>query len=163
MESSVNRLLVAMTLVFSTCSAGAAISCRLVSFPGIAFGGYDTLSQVPIDTLTNIRVTCERNGGPPNVTLTMTIGPGSNGTSVTGRRMRQLGGSGEYLEYGLYREVTRSSIWGMTAGVDAVTQTLSVPNKGTQSTTFIVYGRIRPLQDLQAGSYGDTVEITLTP
>jgi spore coat protein U-like protein len=146
-------------------AAQADTSCRLVSTPGIAFGVYDVLSPAPNDTLTNVLVSCERNGGPQVVTVTLRVGPGNNSNSVVARRMRQLSGGNDYLEYGLYRDVSRTSVWGVSDGVDTVSQTISiaVPNKGIQSGTFTVYGRIPALQDVSAGSYSDRVDLTLTP
>ena len=157
-----SRCSVALALLLGPCCVHAAITCRLVSTPGLAFGPYDSLSRVPTDTLTNIRVTCERNGGPQNITLTMRLG-GGNSASVHARRLRQVGGAGDVLGYGLYRDVTRSTVWGETDSVDTVSQTLSIPNKATQSVTFTVYGRIPALQDGSAGTYADSVEITLLP
>jgi spore coat protein U-like protein len=159
----VNKVLLALAMATAACTAGAQTTCRMISTPGIDFGSYDTLSPVPTDSLTTIRVSCEGDGGPQNVALTMALGPGVNGTSVHGRRMRQLGGRLDFLDYGLYREVTRSSAWGQTNSVDTVTQTVSIPNRASQSTLFTIYGRIRPLQDVSAGTYGDSVSITLTP
>jgi spore coat protein U-like protein len=40
---------------------------------------------------------------------------------------------------------------------------LNVPNKGTASATFTIYGRIPVGQDAMAGSYSDGVQITVTP
>jgi spore coat protein U-like protein len=164
-ESSVNRALAAAIALLCACTARADITCQIVSSSGIAFGVYDTLSAVPTDTLTNIRVFCERNGGPQIVVMTMRLGPGANGTSASDRRMRQLGGGTDYLAYGLYRDVSRSAVWGSNESVDTVSQTvtIAVPNKGTQTATFTIYGRIPALQDVSAGSYADSVQITLTP
>lgn len=159
-----NRWLVCVALLLGACSARAETICRFVSAPGLAFGVYDATSSVPTDSLTNVRVTCERNGGPQLVTLTMRLGPGSNSSSVQTRRMNQLGGS-DYLNYGLYSDVSRSVVWGMSDNVNTVSQTISiaVPNKGSESATFTIYGRIPALQDVRVGTYADSVGITLTP
>jgi spore coat protein U-like protein len=158
----VSRWIVATVLGWAACHAHSQTLCRFDSAAGLVFGGYESLSATPLDTLTNVRVTCERNGGPQNVTLTMGVGPGSNASSVNARRMRQLGGT-DFLSYGLYRDVSRSSAWGNSEGINTVAQTISLPNKGTQSAIFVIYGRIPALQDVSAGVYSDNVEITLTP
>ena len=164
-ESSVNRALAVAIALLGACSARADITCHIVSTSGIAFGVYDSLSATPTDTLTNIRVSCERNGGPQIVIMTMRLGPGSHGATASDRRMRQVSGGNDYLAYGLYRDVSRSAVWGSNENVDTVSQTVSiaVPNKGTQSGTFTIYGRIPALQDVSAGTYSDRVDITLTP
>jgi spore coat protein U-like protein len=163
--SSVNKRVLPLLLLLGACAVQADTVCRIVASPELAFGQYDTLSNAPMDTLTNIRVSCERNGGPQTVTLIMRLGAGANGSSVYDRRMRQLGGGTDHLSYGLYRDVGRSAVWGTNDNVDSVSQTISiaVPNKGIQSATFTIYGRIPALQDVSAGTYGDSVDITLTP
>jgi spore coat protein U-like protein len=161
----VSRWLALLGLSLAAAAAQADTICRLIAVPGIAFGTYDPLSTAPTDTLTNVRVTCERNGGPQIVTLTMRIGPGTNSSSAQTRRMRLVGAGTDYLSYGLYRDVSRSSVWGSSETVDTVSQTLSipVPNKGTASTDFTIYGRIPASQDVSVGTYADTVAVTLTP
>jgi spore coat protein U-like protein len=114
-----------------------------------------------VDTTLDVTITCSRDGGPQNTNLTVSLGLGSNGTSVTSRRM--VGPGGDLLTYGLFRDVSRSSPWGFTPAMDTVSQTIAVPNKGSASATFSVFGRIPALQDVSAGSYTDRVQVTLTP
>ena len=159
--SFVNRALGFLCLLLGTHACLAATTCRFVTGGGVAFGPYDTLSASPVDTTLDLSVSCTRNGGPQRVSVMVSLGLGSNSTSINARRM--LGASGDYLAYGLFRDVSRSSTWGFTPGVDTVSQTLSVPNKGAASVTFNVFGRIPALQDVSAGSYSDQVQVTLTP
>jgi spore coat protein U-like protein len=159
----VNRPLIFAFLLLGAQVCTAATTCRFVSGGGVAFGPYDTLSSASVDSSLNLLVSCNRNGGSPNVTLTVSLGTGINGTSVNNRQMAHSGGSGDLLSYGLFRDVSRSSVWGFSPGIDTVNQTLSVPNKGSASTTFTVYGRLPAQQNVSAGSYGDTVQLTLSP
>ena len=140
----------------------AATVCRVVSGPGLAFGIYDTLSGMPNLSLSNITVTCDRNGGPQHVTVTMGLGPGSHSGSIASRRMAHTGGSGDFLNYELFQDSARSSIWGFGSG-DSVAITVSVPNKGSASAVFTVYGRVPAQQDVAVGSYSDSIQVTLTP
>ena len=158
-----NRALVFLWLLGAAQACTGATSCRFVSGGGVAFGPYDTLSASTADTALNLLVSCSRNGGPQNVSVTVSMGVGANGTSVNRRRMANTGGTGDFLTYGLFRDVTRSSTWGFTPAIDTVSQTIAVPNNGSASVTFTVYGRIPPLQDVSAGGYSDTVQVTLTP
>ena len=159
----VNRATVFLCLLMGTHACLAATTCRFVTGGGVAFGPYDTLSASPVDTTLDLSVSCDRNGGPQSVSVTVSLGLGSNGTSTNARRMAHSGGTGDYLAYGLFRDVSRSSTWGFTPGVDTMSQTLAVPNKGSASVTFKVFGRIPALQDVSAGGYNDSVQITLTP
>lgn len=141
----------------------AATVCRLISGGSVAFGAYDTVAAMPTDTTLDLLVRCERNGGPRHVTVTMALSAGMHGTSVSARRMLHAGGSGSYLAYGLFRDSARTANWGMTPMVDTVSQTLPVPNKGSASMSFTIYGRIPPLQNPHVGSYTDSVQVTITP
>ena len=143
--------------------AGAATLCRLATAGGIVFGNYDVLATAPLDTLLSVDVACDRNGGPGSVTVSVGLGAGANGTSVNNRRMLHLGGSGDLLAYALYRDVARTSIWGFSNGMDTVARTLTVPNNGSASATFTIYGRMPAQQDVTVGPYRDSVQITVTP
>lgn len=143
--------------------AFAATSCRIASAGGVAFGAYDVLSPVPRDTVLNVVVSCDRDGGPRTTTVVMRLNRGTHGTSVSARRMRHATSTTDYLEYGLYRDVGRSGSWGFSVGIDTVSRTLDVPNRGTASANFPIYGRIPAGQDVRAGAYSDQVQVTVTP
>ena len=143
--------------------AAAATSCMLNVGGGMAFGSYDVLSAAPNDSVATVTALCTRNRGPQFVTVTVQLSQGSNGTSVSARRMRNIGPAGGYLNYNLFRDVARSAVWGFSTGVDTVSQTLSVPNRGSSTATFTIYGRIPAKQDVAVGSYTDTVTVTVTP
>jgi spore coat protein U-like protein len=155
------QALLVLVLAAAAQAGWADTICRVTSNSGLAFGEYDTLSPTPRDSQAIVGVACDRNAGPQYVTIALGVGPGTYGSSVNARKMRSA--SGELLEYGLYRDAARSSVWGFSTGVDTGSQLLDVPNKGTQSATFVLYARIPPLQDVSAGLYSDSVQITLTP
>jgi spore coat protein U-like protein len=69
---------------------------------------------------------------------------------------RRMSGGGGRLRYQLYRNATRTAVWGV--GADAQ----RVQIVGTQSGRVDVFGRIPPGQVVPAGAYTDTVNITLT-
>jgi spore coat protein U-like protein len=67
------------------------------------------------------------------------------------------GSGGGTLNYALYRDTGRTNNWGSTIGTD--TQT------GTGSgliQTLTVYGQVAAAQTPLAGTYSDTVTVTLT-
>lgn len=158
-----NKALLALVLAGCVQAANAVTVCRFVSGGSVLFGPYDALTSIPTDTVATFRVRCDRNGGPANVTLTLALSAGVNGSSVANRAMKQVGGSGDLLLYGLYRDTGRSAVWGFSPGVDAGQQVLNVPNKGSAFATFTIYGRIPAQQNVSAGSYADGVQVTLTP
>jgi spore coat protein U-like protein len=157
----VNRVFLLACLLAAAPLANAATVCRITALSGLAFGSYDILAAAPTDTQANIGVTCDRDGGPQNVTVEMGLDAGGGG-SVSARRMTLIGGS-DTLSYGLFSDIGRSSVWGSTSGINTVSRTLSVPNRSSASTTLTIYGRIPALQDVPAGGYADSVQITLSP
>jgi len=158
----VTRPVVLLAMLLFAGTPQAATLCHFATSGSIAFGLYDVLASTPNDTLVNVTVACERNGGPANVVLTVRLSQGSNGTSVTARRMGLIGG-GDYLEYGLYRDVSRSSVWGFSDGIDTVSRSITVPNKGSASASFTIYGRIPAQQNVSVGTYSDSILLTVSP
>lgn len=144
-------------------TAHAATTCLLTAGAALAFGNYDPLSAAPGDSLATVSAVCSRRGGPANVSVTLQLSQGSNGSSVNARRMANTTVPGEFLNYGLFRDTGRSLVWGFSPGVDTTTQTITVPNKGSATATFTIYGRIPSLQDPAVGAYTDRVTVTVTP
>lgn len=157
-----NRLAVLALLACQALPVGAATSCRLLTGGSLVFAPYDALAATPSDSLASVQVSCTRDGGPRNVDVTLSISAGNSG-SVSARRMVRAGAPVDYLAYGLFRDVSRTAVWGITPGVDAVTATLSIDNNTTASTTFTIYGRLPAQQDVYAGDYSDSVILTLSP
>jgi spore coat protein U-like protein len=95
------------------------------------------------------------------VPLLVRLGPGLNGATAANRRMARAGLPVDYLSYGLYRDVGRTSPWGNTDNVDTVSQTLRIPNNESRSADFTIYGRVPAAQDVSAGAYSDSVQLTV--
>jgi spore coat protein U-like protein len=128
-------------------TATVLASCTVVGST-IAFGNY---TSTQVDQTGNIAVVCT-NGTSYSVALDAGAGTGAT-TSV-----RKLTGSlGGTLNYALYRDSGRTSNWGSTIGTDTESGT------GTGLTqNLTVYGRIASAQTPLAGTYTDTVTVTLT-
>lgn len=112
------------------------------------FGAY---GGVQLDGTSTLSVTCTA-GFPYNIGLNQGVAPGA---TVTTRKMTGPGGA--LLAYGLFQDPGRTTNWGNTVGTDAVAST------GTGvAQAFTVYGRIPASQFPAAGSYQDTITVTLT-
>jgi spore coat protein U-like protein len=85
-----------------------------------------------------------------NITLSLGAGQHEQDGGI-----RAMAGNGGILRYQLYSDSGRAQVWG-TAG-DA----LGVTAPSSSEETVQVYGRIEADQDAPAGSYSDTVQITL--
>lgn len=89
----------------------------------------------------------------PEGTLTIALDGGGSG-NINARRLSASGGAA--LEYQLYRNSARNQIWGV--GAEAQQIVLLVPDSGSVA----VYGRIPAGQEVSAGTYTDTVNVTMT-
>ena len=135
----------ALALVICTAlPARAAPSCHGISATALAFGNYDVYGATPVDSAGTISYSC-----PPPTLPTVTIDLGlSYGGS--GHRRMSLGGT-DFLEYEIYVDAARTTIWSATNAV-------SVPQGNGMSVPF--YGRIFALQDVSVGAYSDTLVVT---
>jgi spore coat protein U-like protein len=134
---------------------GAARAACTVSATGVAFGAYDPRSATPDDSSGTIEVACHPSDHAPEVGL----GPGLHG-SVAARRMSS--GSAT-LDYGLYANAGRTAVWGDGAqGSTGQTLAGGTVSGGTRRFTGTIYGRIPAGQNVPAGSYDDTLIVTIS-
>lgn len=126
--------------VVSSCSVAAT---------NHSFGNYDPLAVLPTNGSSSVTVQCTLLT-PYNVALN--AGTGS-GASVTTRKMTK---GSDTLNYSLYRDPTCSLIWGETIGTD----TLAFVGTGL-AVAHTVYGRIPAGQNVNTGTYTDTITVTV--
>lgn len=161
-----NRLTTAAVaaVLLAACTAHAAMTCYVRQSGTVLFTAYDATSTTPNDASLAVVIGCDRNGGPGSVSVEVALGASAVSGAVAMRRMRQVGGVGDLLTYNLYRDGGRTAVWGFTSGLDTSVQTIpNVPNKGSATITFTVYGRINTLQDVAPGTYADSVQVTVNP
>ena len=163
MRNSV-RALAAVLALAGAAPAFAQTACN-GSNVSLAFGTYDVTSPTSSDTQTAMTVTCTRTnipGVPPNPRVVITVGVGASQTSGSIQN-RQLGraGGGTVLNYNIYLDAGRLSVWGSSPGTDTAAQTLNIPNKATRTATFTFYGRVFARQDVTPGFYNDSLLVTV--
>ena len=124
--------------VTPTCSVSAGTLSFGTYAPGTATTGTGTVS-----------VNCS-NGAPYQVSL----GSGQNANGVT-RRMASSGGG--FLTYFLYSNPGRTTSWGDGGSLGGL---VSGTGSGTAQNLF-VYGRIPAGQGVPAGTYSDSVVVTV--
>jgi len=141
----------ASTTVTTTMGISATVlsSCGVTALP-LAFGTYSPTQATATTATTTVAVTCT-NGTPYNVGLNAGTGTGA---TVTTRKMTS---GGNTLNYSLYSDSGYSTVWGSTIGTNTVTGTGS-----GLAQTINVYGSITALQAVPAGSYTDTITVSLT-
>ena len=121
-----------------------AVNCTL-GVQGVTFGPYDPLSAQSTDSAGSISVSCDSSD-------TFTIALSSGHGMMLSRQMQ----NGAYsMTYNLYTDSLRSVVWG-----DGTGSTTLVSATGT-GATYAVYGRIPPAQNLPAGTYNDSIIVTL--
>lgn len=124
-----------------------AAACT-VSATALSFGTYSSAGNN--DASSTMDVNCS-TGTAYNVGLNAGTGTGATVAS------RKMSNGAALLNYTLYRDAARSTVWGSTAGTDTATGTGS-----GAAQTLTVYGRVPGSQSASAGSYTDTITVAVT-
>jgi spore coat protein U-like protein len=134
-----------------TVNATVSKNCTITTAP-VNFGAYDpvtTNATAPLDGIGTVTVTCTKGA-----VATVGLALGSNAQGTT-RRMSQSASA--FLNYELYKDTGRTSVWG-----NGTTDSLDIPAAPNRNPrTFTVYGRVAQAQDATVGSYTDTVVATV--
>lgn len=161
------RILMGLTLLLAGHVALAAPSCTVIA-SSLSFGGYGHQDVLPTDSQNTVTVECEEDtilslATPVNYTIA--LGPGTAGSFAS----RQMGSGAHTLNYNLYTDLLRTTVWGDgTGGSVTVPGFLSVPGCvlilgcTPVSAVSVVYGRIPAGQIVPAGSYADSILVTVT-
>lgn len=142
--------------------AAQAASCGVSASP-VAFGNYTSPGGSQLDSTGTISVTCTPSLILLACSTSYTIALSSGSGSYSQRRMAS---GGNLLNYNLYTDSTRSTVWGDGNSAAAVPGTIStsilslVCLPGTRNTT--VYGRVPGSQNVGTGIYADTIVVTVT-
>ena len=148
------RLLLAtalsLTLVLAAV-APARAACTINTTPSI-FGAYNVFAVTPLDSTGSVTIHCTQLDKDVLVTL-------DRGGAPTFNPRRMLNGS-ESLNYNLYLDAARTSIWGDGTGG---TQTFfnHNPQGNNRDIVIPIFGRIPAGQDVGAGTYTNTVTATV--
>jgi spore coat protein U-like protein len=126
------------------CSPAAAATCD-ISTQSVNFGNYDTLDPQPLDGVGSVAVVCDEEA---QFTISLSSGAGTYPA-------RRLTSGADELEYNLFTDASRILIWG-DGSAGSVTHTASAI---TEIET--IYGRIFPRQNVPAGSYVDSIIVTI--
>ena len=119
--------------------------CNITNAPNLAFGVYDPTDVVDNDNQTTVTIRCTKG-----TTYELYITP------ATGARIMNTGPPVDPLNYELYTDAGRTTIFPDTAIGPKVASVSAVADIDT-----IVYGRIPALQDVAIGAYTQTVTVTV--
>ncbi len=135
--------------ILNNCSASAS---------PVNFGGYNPLGGSPTDSTGNVAVTCQCI-----LSICLVVGyniqlsTGSNNTYLP----RAMVSGANHLNYNLYTNAAHSTIWGNGTSSTVVVSDSFLLGIGTATRNYPVYGRIPAGQNVTAGSYSDTITVTV--
>jgi spore coat protein U-like protein len=131
----------------------AVPTCTIDSVVPVSFGGYDVFSPTATDGTGSVTYTCSGAGGADVVAIELSTGGGNSFSP------RALAAGINMLDYNLYLDASRSSVWGDTTGGTSRYSLTGTANNDTLVIT--IYGRIPAQQNAKVGSYSDTVTVTV--
>lgn len=142
-------LLATAALLIAVSAAEAACT---ISTTAVSFGSYNVFTASADDGTGQITYRCT---GTPTPLVRIQLDKGGS-PSFSPRQMRN---GSETLNFNLYLDSTRTTIWGDgTGGTQAYSQ--ANPPNG-QNINLNVFGRIPSGQDVSAGTYSATVTATI--
>jgi spore coat protein U-like protein len=147
--ASGNSLSAATATSTMTVQMTITATCTVNSATSLNFGTQGVLST-NVDQTSTIQVTCT-NTTPYNIGLD--AGTGTGATVAT----RKMTSGANTVNYTLYSNSGRTTVWGNTVGTDTQAAT---GNGSAQSYT--VYGRVPSQAAPAPGTYSDTITITVT-
>ena len=120
-----------------------------VTATDLAFGTYTAQAGTPLQGTTLLRATCT-----PGSTYNLGLNEGTSpGATVNQRKMAS---GANALNYQLYSDSARNTIWGNTPGTDTVT------GLGTGlAVDHTVFGAVPAAQVVPAGDYADTITVRI--
>jgi spore coat protein U-like protein len=127
-------------------SATVQASCS-ISANALSFGTY---TSAQLDASTTLSVNCTNT---TSYNIGLDVGGGSGATVAS----RKMANGSQLLNYTVYSDTNRATVWGSTVGSNVVYGTGS-----GAAQTINVYGRIPAGQLPTPGSYTDTLTATIT-
>lgn len=122
-----------------------------VSASGVNFGTYDPFAGLPVDSTGTVTVSCLLSLG-----YSVAVSEGNSGSFLS----RTLISGGNILNYNLYTDVTHSTILGDgSGGTSTITGSIGLL---LLPVDHFIFGRMPGGQNPAAGSYSDTLNVTVT-
>jgi spore coat protein U-like protein len=145
-----------LSACLGTASSGAAWAiCTIAAIP-VNFGLYNPLTPTANVANGTVTMTCTVLVGLfENWTLALSTGNSGNFST------RQMLNGASPLSYNLYTSAAYSNVWGDGSGSTTLVGGGALLSIGTTVTPYTVYGRIPAGQDSAAGSFMDTIVVTL--
>ena len=128
-----------------------ALGCNITTTP-IGFGNYESSSVFALDATADVNVNCDAS-----VPYLVRLDAGENSAGTFSPRKMLLAGGSDAMNYNLYRNASRSEIWG-----DGTNGSFIQSGAGTGAGVQLpVYGRLFGAQNVGAGTYLDNITVTI--
>jgi spore coat protein U-like protein len=138
---------------FSRGMPNISLSVCTIDTRPVTFGEYDSFDPGPRDTQGAVIYVCVRS---LRDSLPIRIEMSRGRASSFNRAMFK---NTEQLNYNLYLDATRRTVWGNGSEGTEYYSESNAPNK--KPVVVPVYGRIYPLQDVDGGEYSDVIEVKI--
>jgi spore coat protein U domain-containing protein, fimbrial subunit CupE1/2/3/6 len=139
-----------------TVTATVIATCTITS-GNLSFGNYDAIgtnATAPLNGTAAITATCTQ-GAAATVDIDQGLNANGSGNSMQ-RRMKGTGTN--YLNYAIYKDSAHSQPWGTkTSGTTATVTGAG----GATPVSLTAYGSVPGAQSVAAGSYTDSVAVTI--
>jgi spore coat protein U-like protein len=149
--------LVSLGMLALPLSAHALLVTCTVSATGITFPAYTSPGGGNADSTGDVAVTCTATlvAGTAGYTIALSTGSGTYAT-------RTLKSGVNVLDYNIYTDSARSIVWGDGSGTTQTESDSYLVLLTPTTRHYTPYGRIPGAQNKPAGTYTDTVTITVT-
>ena len=144
-----------LALFFSDLAHALVTSCS-VSASGVAFGIYDPAAPAATLSSGTIAVNCVVSGATGHNPITIAFSSGGSGTFGS----RTMASGTDTLSYNLYLDAAYTQVWGDGTGGSVTDTQYVTPGKPAFSST--VYGMMPALQSANAGTFSDTITVTVS-
>jgi spore coat protein U-like protein len=139
----------------AACAALSFCSCTVSATP-VSFGSYNPVGTANLDGTGEVTVDCTLLAALAG-SYTVDFSTGASGSYA----IRTMKNGATDLRYNLYTDAAHTQIWGNnTGGSSRITRTFSGLLSIQLSNT--VYGRVFGSQNVSAGTYSDTIVVTVT-
>lgn len=140
----------------ATCT-GLGCSCSVSADP-LNFGTYNPLNVTTVDTVGNVSVTCGALIIGVNFSYEVTLSAGGSGNAQS----RTMSNGSSTLSYGLYTNNSRTIDWADgTSGTGTITNSYLLSLITSRTDNFPVYGRLPSGQNVEVGTYSDSIVATV--
>ena len=144
------------SLTLPLCAHALLVTCS-VTATGVSFPAYASPGSTNSDGTGDIAVTCNADlvAGVSSYTIAISTGSGA----FTNRKL--ISGA-NFLNYNLYTDSARSIVWGDGTGSTQMVSDSYLILLTPSTRHYTPYGRVPGSQNKPAGTYTDTVTVTVT-